>query len=490
MSLLLGRDFLFANAVAGGLLVALLCSLLGVYVILRRMVLLGVALPQAGAAGVAAAFWLTGHVHGAGGGQGHAGALAGSLLATFGALALLLAAQRRGRSPAEWSIGSLLALASAATVLFVAIDPTGDLELTNLMRGELLAISDTDLSVLAGATAASLLLFLLFRREILLASFDPEFARTLGREPMRADALLFFLLGVAISLGVMSAGPLVVFGFLVLPPLAALRVAPRLGAAFVLAGGVAAAASVGGFALAYHADLPAGPTSVALAGAAWLLAATWGRLRARGRSVALLLLVALLLPGAGLVGCAGPGPGTEPSPLPRGSLPDLSGRGPVAVAPFQNETGDPLRIPETNPLSELGRAAGDPFAGPGRSVPDALQELAVQELARRGVSVRSVAEARASFPRPPTDGGSAARRAREVGLRGPVLLGTLRRFVLTESGGLLLARLELTLVDPADGSVLWHGAASRPVPVRSALTLQEVLIDAGPALFAQAFGRP
>ena len=172
MSFLLGRDFLFANAVTGGLLVALVCSLLGIYVILRRMVLLGVALPQAGAAGVAAAFWLTGHVHGPG--QGHFGALACSLLATFGALALLLVAQRRGRSPAEWSIGSLLALASAATVLFVAIDPTGDLELTNLMRGELLAIGDTDLYLLAAATAAALVLFGLFRREILLASFDAD----------------------------------------------------------------------------------------------------------------------------------------------------------------------------------------------------------------------------------------------------------------------------------------------------------------------------
>jgi len=488
MSFLLGRDFLFANAVTGGLLVALVCSLLGIYVILRRMVLLGVALPQAGAAGVAAAFWLTGHVHGPG--QGHFGALAGSLLATFGALALLLVAQRRGRSPAEWSIGSLLALASAATVLFVAIDPTGDLELTNLMRGELLAIGDTDLYLLAAATAAALVLFGLFRREILLASFDPEFARTIGREPARADALLFLLLGTAISLGVMTAGPLVVFGFLVLPPLAALRLAPRLGAAFALAAAVAAGASVGGFAVAYHADLPAGPTSVALAGGAWLLAAAFGRLRARRGGLRALLLLALLAGGAGLLGCAAPRRGAEPAPLPDGSLPDLTGRGPVAVAPFRNETGDPLRLPESNPLDELGRAAGDPFAGPGRSVPDALQALAVQELTRRSVSVRSVDEARAIFPRPPADAAGATRRAQEAGLQGPVLLGTLRRFVVTGQGGLLLARLELLLVDPADGSVLWRGEASRPVPVRSALTLQEVLIDAGPALFSQAFDRP
>ena len=46
------------------------------------------------------------------------------------------------------------------------------------------------------------------------------------------------------------------------------------------------------------------------------------------------------------------------------------------------------------------------------------------------------------------------------------------------------------LVDPRDGNVLWSGSARRPVPVRSALTVPELLIDAGPAIFAEAFGEP
>src|SRR5262249_35660684 len=146
MELLFGPGMLFRDAVLGGILVALLCSLLGVYVVLRRLVLLGVALPQAGAAGIAAAFWLTGPTHEAGG--GHTGALIGSLGATFGALALLLVGQRLARSPAEWGIGALFAMASAATILFVALNPTGDLEMTNLLRGELLSLGDADLVVL------------------------------------------------------------------------------------------------------------------------------------------------------------------------------------------------------------------------------------------------------------------------------------------------------------------------------------------------------
>jgi ABC-type Mn2+/Zn2+ transport system permease subunit len=481
--LLFGPGALFRNAVLGGLLVALLCSLLGVYVVLRRLVLLGVALPQAGAAGIAAAFWLGGHVHNPGG--VHTGALLGSLTATSGSLVFLLALQRGGRSPAEWGVGALLAIASSATVLFVALNPTGDLEVTNLLRGELLALSDGDLVVLGVAAVLTLGLFLAFRREILLASFDPEFARTIGRNPGRADVLLFLLLAGVIALGVMDAGPLVVFGFLVLPALAALRVAPSLGAALAISATIGAACSVGGFVLAYRADLPTGPTSVALAAGCWLAASGSARLHARLRRVgAVALLLSIAVGGSPGCGVFGP-PRGESGPLPRGTLPDLSARGPVAVARFRNETGMPLRIPGGNPLKEVARAV-DPFSDPGWTVPDALQAQAVLELARRGIAVRSFDEARSARPHVPSDPAAAVRLAREAGLEGPVLIGRLRRFTTTQTG-LLLVRLELALVSPGDGEVLWSGAARRPVAVGSALTVQEILIDAGPAIFAQAF---
>jgi ABC-type Mn2+/Zn2+ transport system permease subunit len=460
---------------------------------LRRLVLLGVALPQAGATGIAAVFWLTAHSHQPG--AAHTSALIGSLTATFGSLALLVAGQRGGRSPAEWGVGALFAIASAATILFVALNPTGDLEMTNLLRGELLAMNDADLTVLAAASLATLALFFLFAREILLASFDPEFARTLGRDPTRADALLYLLLGESIALGVIDAGPLVVFGFLVLPALAALRVAPGLGAAMAIAAAIGASCSLAGFALAYRVDLPTGPTSVALAAGCWVAVAAGARLRthlarARGaRAAAVLLVLALAASAALPLGCGplfGPRNDVE-GPLPRGTLPDLAGRGPVAVARIRNETGEELRIPSGNPVKELPRALGDPFQDRGWTVPDALQEIAVRELARRGVAVKSAAEARGALPHIPADLHSAAREAQKAGFEGPVLVGTLRRFTLTQTG-LLLVRLELVLVDPASAEVLWTGVAQRPVPVRSAVTEQEVLLDAGPAIFAEAFG--
>ncbi|HKA15216.1 MAG TPA: metal ABC transporter permease [Myxococcota bacterium] len=490
MDFLFGPGLLFRNAVVGGLFVAVVCSLLGVYLVLRRLVLLGVALPQAGAAGVAAAFWLTGHAHEPGG--AHASALIGSLVATFGGLGLLLLGQRGGRSPAEWGVGALFAIASSATVLFVALNPSGDLEVGNLLRGELLAISDTDLIVLIAASVVAVALFFLFRREILLASFDAEFARTIGHNPVRADALLFVLIGGAIALGVMEAGPLVVFGFLVLPPLAALRVAPHLGVALALSAAVGALCSVGGFALAYHVDLPTGPTSVALAAGIWLaftIAARMARRRWRSaRAVSSAILVALAAAAAAPLSGCGALFGMEPAerPVSRGTLPDLAGRPPIWVTRFRNDTGIPLRIPSWNPFSEARRAVGRP-GDDEWTVPDALQAQAITELAKRGVGVRGFDEARAAVPDVPHDAKGAAERVRGAGLEGPLLFGSLHRFTVTGTG-MLLVNLDLALLDAASGEVIWTGAARRPVRVRSALTTEEILVDAGPAIFADAFG--
>jgi ABC-type Mn2+/Zn2+ transport system permease subunit len=489
---LLSPDFLFRNALAGGLLVGVLCGVLGVYVVLRRFALLGVALPQAGAAGIAFTFLATRHQHAVGAGT-HVLALLGSVGFTFVGLALLTLSGRRSRIPEDGRIGALLAVASAGTVLFVAANPAGDFEVTSLLRGELLAISDSDLGVLAAASLVTGVLFLLFRREILLASFDPEFARTLGKSPVNADALLYVLLGIAISLGVMTVGPLVVFGFLTLPALCALRIAPRLGAAFALAALVAAVSSLGGFAIAYRADLPAGPVDVALAAALWLAASGIARLRESLARRAVLhgaaLAAVLLLAGLALAGCA-ERPEDEPAagdllPLSRGTLPAPDR--PVAVLRFRNETGESLRIASNNPLKELAKAAGDPFARRDPTVLDQLAEIATQELARRGFVVLSMAEAEKAVPTAPSDPGSAALAAKRAGLDALVLQGTLRRFTLNPSRVLLIT-LDLALVDPRDGRTLWTGTAHRPVAVTAAQTLPEAVRDAGPQIFADAFG--
>jgi len=485
MSDFFAADFLFRNAILGGLGIALLCSVVGVYLVLRRLVLIGVALPQASAAGVAAVFFATGHGSGEGHGT-HRLALLGSLLTTFAALAGLVAAQRRARAPAEWGIGALFAITSAATILFIALNPKGDIEMSGLLRGELLAITPSDLRVLWGALLVAAVPFFLFRRELLLTSFDPEFARTIGRDPVRYDALLYALIGGSIALGVMEAGPLVVFGFLVLPALAALHLGGGLGAAFAISAAIGSASFLGGFALAYRADLPAGPVCVGVAAACWLAAALAARLRTRHRALSAILALAVVAAAATLPGCSLRGE-RGLTPLSRGALPAPEPGHAIAVLPFDNQTGEPLHVSADLFWKDVPRALGDPFAAPALTVPDLLEQRAAVELARRGFEVVPIERVRSLVIHPPADPFAAARAAKRAGLDGPVLQGTLRRFTVSGSG-VLLVRLELALVDPASKQLLWTGSARRPVPIRAAQTWSEIVLDAGPPIFAEAFG--
>ncbi len=264
---MLSPDFLLRNALIGSVLVGLVCPLIGVYFVLRRMIFLGVALPQLSAAGVAFAFLLRSvvgvHQHGESGER--VLAMVGSLGFAFIGLLVLAAMERHGRETLEARIGVAYAFAAAATILFVVADPYGEAEMTHLLKGDIVTTTGASLRLLTTVLAIVSLALVAFRKELLLVSFDREMAVVLGRRAALWDALLYLLIGVTISFGVMTAGPLVTFGFLVVPPLTARLITRHMLTFSIVAAVLGAATAFVGFYLAYRLDLPLGPTDVSLA---------------------------------------------------------------------------------------------------------------------------------------------------------------------------------------------------------------------------------
>jgi hypothetical protein len=157
---------------------------------------------------------------------------------------------------------------------------------------------------------------------------------------------------------------------------------------------------------------------------------------------------------------------------------------------FVNDTGSSLRRPPPKFMRDVPGPLDDPYAGaPPEEVAVLLQERAAVELVRRGYAVVPPEQVRSVLPRPPEDALEAARAAERAGFEGPVLSGTVHRFHLTETG-LLQVWLDLVLVDPGSSRVLWSASARRPAKVSAAQTWQEVLLDAGGPIFAEAFGPP
>lgn len=265
---ILSPGFLLRDAFIGSVLVGALCPLVGVYFLLRRMIFLGVALPQLSAAGIALAFLLYRTLVGV---HQHFEpnerllALAGSFSCTLAGLLVLAALERGGRETTEARIGTTYALAAAATLLLLSADPYGEAHLVNLLKGDILTTSGSSLALLGSVFGLAAAALFAFRRELLLVSFDRDMAIVLGKRVVLWDAVLYLLIGVTISFGVMTAGPLVTFGFLVVPPLTARLLTRRMLSFSLLAGSLGGATAFAGFYVAYRFDLPLGPVDVALA---------------------------------------------------------------------------------------------------------------------------------------------------------------------------------------------------------------------------------
>jgi ABC-type Mn2+/Zn2+ transport system permease subunit len=95
----------------------------------------------------------------------------------------------------------------------------------------------------------------------------------LGRNAVFWDVLLYLLIGLTVSMAVLSVGPLIAFGFLLIPALTAHLFARNMRQFTMLASLVGGAAAFFGFWIAYQWDMPVGPTDVVLLGL--LYAAAW-----------------------------------------------------------------------------------------------------------------------------------------------------------------------------------------------------------------------
>jgi ABC-type Mn2+/Zn2+ transport system permease subunit len=278
LSSTLATILLFREALYGALVIALACSVLGVYVVLRRIVFVGAALAQLSSAGIALGLFLYGL--GIGGELTHHPVAMALIITIGGALFFAVGSSGRSGVPPDAVIGVTYAVAAAAGILLIAKAKTGEAH-DIFLQGNILGITRTDTLVLVAVTVPVLLVHLVFYKEFLFVSFDRETARTLGYNVRFWNALLYFTLGIVIAYAMQFAGVMLVFNFLVLPAVTALLLAKSMRGIFAVAITCALFSALIGFSISVPLDLPSGPAIIAVSGALALLA--WGARRlARG----------------------------------------------------------------------------------------------------------------------------------------------------------------------------------------------------------------
>jgi zinc transport system permease protein len=262
---------LFREALYGALLIALACSVLGVYVVLRRIVFVGAAIAQLSTAGIALALFLVGAgVIPAFAGHTTAFAIA---FALAGAMFFGLGGGQRAGVPPDATIGVGYAVAAAAGILLISKASTGEAH-DIFLSGNILGITRADTLVLLAVTIPVLVVHVLFYKEFLFVSFDRETARTLGYRVTLWNLFLYLTLGLVIAFAMQFAGVMLVFNFLVLPAVTGRLLARSMTGTFTISVISALLAGLVGFSLSVPFDLPSGPTIIAVSGVLVLIAWT------------------------------------------------------------------------------------------------------------------------------------------------------------------------------------------------------------------------
>jgi zinc/manganese transport system permease protein len=235
---------------------------LGIHVIARKVIFVDLALAQIAALGATYALTL--------GFDPMGDSIQVSLFSlafTFvGAIAFSIARMRKEKVPQEAFIGIIYAAASAGAILILSKSATGGEELKHMLVGDLLLVSMSAVKIMALLYGSIGLFHVIFRRQFLAISLDPEGAEARGINIRFWDVLFYMSFGVVIVKSVAIVGVLLVFSYLVVPAVIAQMWRESVRGKLLAGWLIAILASTLGILWSFHSDYPTGPAIVVTLG--------------------------------------------------------------------------------------------------------------------------------------------------------------------------------------------------------------------------------
>ena len=250
------------RALAACLALALGATPIGVFLLLRRMSLMGDAMSHAILPGAALGYLAFGLSLGA---MTIGGILAGLIVAMAAGLVARSSVLKEDASLAAFYLMSL-----AAGVLIVSLRGR-NLDLLHVLFGSVLALDNASLLLIAAIATLTMLALAVLYRPLVVECFDSGFLR--GISLLSPVAHYGFLILVVLNLvaGFHTLGTLMAVGIMILPAAAARLWSTRLPIMLALSSALALASGWIGLLMSFHADVPAGPSIVLAAGCAYLL---------------------------------------------------------------------------------------------------------------------------------------------------------------------------------------------------------------------------
>lgn len=249
------------RALISAVLVGAVCSVIGVYVVLKGLSFIGAGIAHASFGGVALGFLL---------GWNLVGTALVFCLATAWGIGMV---SQRGRIREDVAIGILFSATMALGILLVSLLKGYNVDLIGFLFGSVLAVTPEDLWLTVGLVLALLLVVGLLYKELLFITFDAEMARIVGLPATAVYFLLLGLMAVTIVVSIKVVGIILVEALIVTPAAAAYQLTNDFRRMMALSVAIGVASSVAGLFLSYWLDTPSGGTIVLTATLVFFLAA-------------------------------------------------------------------------------------------------------------------------------------------------------------------------------------------------------------------------
>lgn len=255
---ILAYDFM-QRAFVAGIITAVLASAMGVFVVLRRMSLIGDSLSHAALSGVAVGMLF--------GFYPFYGALIFSALAAF----LIEIIRKAFDKYAEVALAVVMSGGMGLAVVLISIGKSFNADLLSYLFGSLVAVTTADVWLISGVGLIIIVSLIFLSKELFAITFDEESARVSGIQVNTINTYFTLMTAMAVALAVRIVGTLLVSALMVIPAAVSLQLAKSFKSTFGIAIGVSVFSVISGLYVSFIFDLAPGGTIVLIASSILLL---------------------------------------------------------------------------------------------------------------------------------------------------------------------------------------------------------------------------
>ncbi len=247
----LGYSFM-QKAIICGVFTALSSSLLGVFLVLRRLSLISDGLSHVTFATIALALLA--------GVNSTAVSLPLVILASFAILTL----SEKGNVYSDTAIGLISSVSVAAGVMIVSLGGGFNVDIYSYLFGSILAISNSEAVLSAAIAVIVVTAIVFFYNEWFIISFDRDFAKTKGINIFLNDLIFVVLQSLVIVTGVKIVGAMLMSSLIIFPAVSSLQVAGRFKSMMAVSALISVFSVICGIFISFVLNTPAGATIVCL----------------------------------------------------------------------------------------------------------------------------------------------------------------------------------------------------------------------------------